>query len=67
LRLMQNPVPALVENSPIQNPDENLTPAQNLTPTPEGNLISFDENSSTLQPREPSAPAVDLLTDDISI
>ncbi|CAJ0831787.1 5653_t:CDS:2, partial [Entrophospora sp. SA101] len=32
---------------------------QNPPSTPEGDLISFDENPPTLQPREASAPAVD--------
>ncbi|CAJ0643580.1 12690_t:CDS:2 [Entrophospora sp. SA101] len=44
---------------------ENVTPEQNTPSTPEGDLISFDENPPTLQPREASAPAVDLLTDDV--
>ncbi|CAJ0643571.1 6071_t:CDS:2 [Entrophospora sp. SA101] len=38
---------------------ENVTPEQNPPSTPEGDLISFDENPPTLQPREASAPAVD--------
>src|SRR6185369_7926894 len=41
-------------------------PAQNTSPIPEGDLISFDENPPTHQPtqlREASAPAVDLLID----
>ena len=71
--LPQPPIP--VENPTIQNSAENLTPVQNVgnltpiqnpAPTPEGDLISFDENPPThqpAQPREASAPAVDLLTD----
>jgi len=75
LRLMQNPVPAPVGNpaenpTPVQNatPAENPIPMQNQAPAPipEGDLISFDENPPThqpAQPREASAPAVDLLID----
>ncbi|CAG8648777.1 1289_t:CDS:2, partial [Paraglomus occultum] len=68
--LMQNPLPA--GNPATQNPAENSTTVQNIplaenpAPTPEGDLISFDENPPThqpTQPREASAPAVDLLTD----
>ncbi|CAG8816744.1 3399_t:CDS:2, partial [Cetraspora pellucida] len=44
---------------------ENITPEQNPPSTPEGDLISFDKNPPTLQPREASAPAVDPLTDDV--
>ena len=67
--LPQPPIP--VENPTIQNSAENLTPVQNVgnltpiqnpAPTPEGDLISFDENPPThqpAQPREASAPAVD--------
>ncbi|CAG8675884.1 10360_t:CDS:1, partial [Paraglomus brasilianum] len=60
----------------IQNSAENPTPTQNIPPAeypiqtqnqaPEGDLISFDENPPThqpTQPREASAPAVDLLID----
>ncbi|CAG8658218.1 6753_t:CDS:2, partial [Diversispora eburnea] len=39
---------------------QNITPTQNPAPSPEGDLISFDENPQTLQPREQSVPAVDL-------
>ncbi|CAG8619080.1 6514_t:CDS:2, partial [Diversispora eburnea] len=51
-----------------KNLPENLVPipSQNPTPAPEGDLISFNENPPTHQPREASVPAVDLLTDDIS-
>ncbi|CAG8656996.1 7535_t:CDS:2, partial [Dentiscutata heterogama] len=38
---------------------------QNPPSTPEGDLILFDVNPPTLQPREASMPAVDPLTDDI--
>ncbi|CAG8649371.1 11352_t:CDS:2, partial [Diversispora eburnea] len=58
LHLMQNPVSTPVRNLPIQNPTENLTPAQNPIPTSEGNLILFDENSPTLHLRVSSVPAV---------
>src|SRR6185312_2924220 len=60
----------------IQNSAETPTPTQNIPPAeypiqtqnqaPEGDLISFDENPPThqpTQPREASAPAVDLLID----
>src|SRR5437763_670332 len=49
---------------PIQT--QNQAPVENPAPTPEGDLISFDENPPThqpTQPREASAPAVDLLID----
>ncbi|CAG8669839.1 6663_t:CDS:2, partial [Paraglomus brasilianum] len=68
LRLMQNSVPAPAGNPATQNPAENPTPAQNIPPAenpvpiPEGDLITFDENPPTHQPREAreaSAPAVD--------
>jgi len=45
---------------PIQT--QNQAPVENPAPTPEGDLISFDENPPThqpTQPREASAPAVD--------
>ncbi|CAG8666260.1 4083_t:CDS:2, partial [Ambispora gerdemannii] len=74
LHLMQNPVPAPVEN-PAENPTlvQNATPAENPipmqnqapAPIPEDDFISFDENSSMHQPREVREPAVDLLTNDI--
>ncbi|CAG8510369.1 7582_t:CDS:2, partial [Paraglomus brasilianum] len=51
---------------PIQT--QNQAPVENPAPTPEGDLISFDENPPThqpTQPREASAPAVNLLTDGI--
>ncbi|CAG8718107.1 13418_t:CDS:1, partial [Dentiscutata heterogama] len=53
LRLMQNPVS-------VGNPAEN--PVENPAPTPEGDLISFDENPLTHQPaqlKEENVPAVD--------
>ena len=49
---------------PIQT--QNQAPVENPAPTPEGDLISFDENPPThqpTQPREASAPAVDPLID----
>ncbi|CAG8636289.1 10854_t:CDS:2, partial [Diversispora eburnea] len=46
LRLMQNP-------APVGNPPENPTPA------PDDDLISFNKNPSTHQPREATAPAPD--------
>src|SRR4051812_16700283 len=52
---------------PVQNAG-NVIPEQNLPPAPESDLISFDETPPILQPtqpREASAPAVDLLTGDI--
>ncbi|CAG8482917.1 4060_t:CDS:2 [Acaulospora morrowiae] len=54
LYLMQNPVPALLENQ---------------ISAPEGDLISFNEDSLTYQPAQPkgvNASAVNLLTEDIS-
>src|SRR6185369_7715113 len=56
----------LTQAPAIQNPAP--IPAQNTSPVPipEGDLISFDENPPTHQPpqpREASAPAVDLLID----
>ena len=56
----------LTQAPAIQNPAP--IPAQNTSPVPipEGDLISFDENPPThqpTQPREASAPAVDLLID----
>ncbi|CAG8688586.1 4085_t:CDS:1, partial [Ambispora leptoticha] len=53
--------------TPKQNTPQtkNVTSEQNPPATPEGDLISFDENSPTLQPREASTPAVDPLTDDV--
>ncbi|CAG8570359.1 20463_t:CDS:2, partial [Gigaspora rosea] len=63
LLIMQNVGNVTPEQNTPQT--ENVTPEQNLPSTPEGDLISFDENPPTLQPREASAPAVDLLTDDV--
>ncbi|CAG8640166.1 2005_t:CDS:2, partial [Diversispora eburnea] len=59
LRLMQN-------QAPIGNPPtafvlvQNITPTQNPASAPKGDLISFNENSPTLQLREENVPAVDL-------
>ncbi|RIB04721.1 hypothetical protein C2G38_2048189 [Gigaspora rosea] len=57
LLIMQNVGNVTPEQNTPQT--ENVTPEQNLLSTPEGDLISFDENPPTLQPREASAPAVD--------
>ncbi|CAG8728229.1 1443_t:CDS:2, partial [Racocetra fulgida] len=56
LLIMQNVGNVTPEQNTPQT--ENVTPEQNLPATPEGDLISFDENLPTLQPREASAPAV---------
>ncbi|CAJ0630229.1 10738_t:CDS:2 [Entrophospora sp. SA101] len=50
LRIMQNVGNVTPEQNTPQT--ENVTPEQNLPSTPEGDLISFDENPPTLQPRE---------------
>ncbi|CAJ0626785.1 3504_t:CDS:1 [Entrophospora sp. SA101] len=63
LLIMQNVGNVTPEQNTPQT--ENVTPEQNPPSTPEGDLISFDENPPTLQPREASALAVDLLTDDV--
>ncbi|CAG8686129.1 14118_t:CDS:2, partial [Racocetra fulgida] len=57
LLIMQNVGNITLEQNTPQT--ENVTPEQNPPSTPEGDLISFDENLPTLQPREASAPAVD--------
>ncbi|CAG8562183.1 9959_t:CDS:2, partial [Acaulospora morrowiae] len=49
--------------APIGNPA--IAPVENPVSTPEGDLISFDENPPTHQPREARELAVDLLTGDI--
>ncbi|CAG8540200.1 16128_t:CDS:10 [Cetraspora pellucida] len=63
LHLMQNPVP--IGNPPIQNPAKNPILTQNSIPTPEGDLISFDEHLPTS--RKVNMLADDLLTDDIKV
>ncbi|CAH1770158.1 3716_t:CDS:1, partial [Entrophospora sp. SA101] len=60
----KNPPQAQTENAtPGQNAPQvgNAIPEQNQVPVPipEGDLISFNENPPTHQPREASAPAVD--------
>nr|CAG8574154.1 3962_t:CDS:2 [Entrophospora candida] len=57
LLIMQNVGNITPERNTPQT--ENVTPEQNPPSTPEGDLISFDENPPTLQLREASAPAVD--------
>ena len=57
LLIMQNVGNVTPEQNTPQT--ENVTPEQNPPSTPEGDLISFDENQPTLQPREASASAVD--------
>ncbi|CAG8808374.1 9150_t:CDS:2, partial [Cetraspora pellucida] len=57
LLIMQNVENVTSEQNTSQT--ENVTPEQNLLSTPEGDLISFDENPQTLQLREASVPAVD--------
>ncbi|CAJ0648906.1 755_t:CDS:2 [Entrophospora sp. SA101] len=60
LLIMQNVGNVTPEQNTPQT--ENITPEQNPPSTPEGDLISFNENPPTHQPpqpREASAPAVD--------
>ncbi|CAG8547342.1 16442_t:CDS:1 [Cetraspora pellucida] len=57
LLIMQNVGNVTLEQNTPQT--ENITPEQNLPSTPEVDLILFDENPPTLQPREAGAPAVD--------
>ncbi|RIB21195.1 hypothetical protein C2G38_2177342 [Gigaspora rosea] len=57
LLIMQNVGNVTPEQNTPQT--ENITPEQNLPATPEDDLISFDKNPPTLQPREASALAVD--------